>query len=32
MYDIWSAMSDVVQEAYRCPDFERRRPGSGYRG
>ncbi|WTW94019.1 DUF6304 family protein [Streptomycetaceae bacterium NBC_01309] len=32
MYDIWSAMSGVVQETYHCPDFARRRPGSGYRG
>ncbi len=31
-FEIWDRMTGVVQETYLCPEFERRRPGTGYRG
>jgi hypothetical protein len=32
LFRIWETMTDYVQETYLCPDFERRQPGTGYRG
>lgn len=32
LFAIWSSMTESVQETYLCPEFERRRPGAGYRG
>ena len=29
---IWHTNTEFVQETYLCPEFERRRPGTGYRG
>src|SRR5262245_34488805 len=29
---IWNTMTEFVQETYLCPEFERRTPGTGYRG
>ena len=29
---LWDRRSGFVQETFHCPDFEQRRPGSGYRG
>ena len=32
LMDLWGANVENVQETYRCPEFERRTPGTGYRG
>jgi hypothetical protein len=32
LFAIWNSATGFVQETYRCPEFERRRPGTGYRG
>jgi Family of unknown function (DUF6304) len=32
LFAIWDTLSGFVQETYLCPEFERRKPGSGYRG
>lgn len=32
LFAIWSSATGYVQETYLCPEFERRRPGTGYRG
>jgi Family of unknown function (DUF6304) len=32
LFRVWGTMTGFVQETYLCPDFERRRPGTGYRG
>jgi hypothetical protein len=29
---LWPTHIEDVQETYRCPEFERRKPGTGYRG
>jgi hypothetical protein len=29
---VWDTMTEFVQETYLCPAFERRNPGTGYRG
>lgn len=31
-FQIWATRTEFVQETYLCPEFERRQPGSGYRG
>ena len=32
LFEIWDTMTEFVQETYLCPEFERRKPGTGYRG
>jgi hypothetical protein len=32
LFRIWGTMTGFVQETYLCPQFERRQPGTGYRG
>lgn len=32
LFAIWDTLSGFVQETYLCPEYERRKPGSGYRG
>jgi hypothetical protein len=32
LFQVWDRMTEFVQETYVCPEFERRRPGAGYRG
>jgi hypothetical protein len=32
LFAIWKTMSGWVQETYQCPEFDRRVPGTGYRG
>ncbi|MEJ7733166.1 MAG: DUF6304 family protein [Polyangiaceae bacterium] len=32
LFDLWPRLSGFVQETHLCPQFELRRPGSGYRG
>ncbi len=32
LFGIWGTMTEFVQETFRCPEFERRAPGTGYRG
>lgn len=32
LFDVWDTMTEFVQETYLCPEFERRAPGTGYRG
>ncbi|GAB2936336.1 hypothetical protein GCM10027075_40790 [Streptomyces heilongjiangensis] len=32
LFALWDQNSGFVQETYHCPDFEQRRPGTGYRG
>ena len=32
IFRIWDTHTENVQETYHCPEFERRIPGSGYRG
>ena len=32
LFKIWDTLTEFVQETYLCPDFERRAPGTGYRG
>src|SRR4051812_1200691 len=31
-FDVMATVSEMVQETYLCPEFERRAPGTGYRG
>jgi hypothetical protein len=31
-FDVMETVSEMVQETYVCPEFERRLPGTGYRG
>ncbi len=32
LFALWDTMTEFVQETYVCLEFERRRPGAGYRG
>jgi hypothetical protein len=32
LMDLWSTRIEEVQETYCCQEFERRQPGTGYRG
>jgi hypothetical protein len=32
LFGIWGTMTGFVQETHLCPEFERRSPGTGYRG
>jgi hypothetical protein len=32
LFEIWSTMTEFVQETFLCSEFERRAPGAGYRG
>jgi hypothetical protein len=32
LFAVWDTMTEFVQETYLCPEFERRVPGTGYRG
>jgi len=32
LFEVWDRMTGFVQETYVCPEFERRKPGAGYRG
>ena len=32
LFQIWNTMTEWVQETYLCPEFEKRVPGTGYRG
>jgi hypothetical protein len=32
LFRIWDTMTEMVQETYLCPEFERRVSGAGYRG
>ena len=32
LFQIWETMTEFVQETYLCPEFEKRAPGTGYRG
>ncbi len=32
IFRIWDTLTEYVQETYLCPEFQRRRPGTGYRG
>lgn len=32
MFVLWKKLTEYVQETYLCPEFERRLPGTGYRG
>jgi hypothetical protein len=32
LFAIWDSMTEFVQETYLCPEFQRRPPGTGYRG
>lgn len=32
LFSLWDTMTGYVQETYLCPEFERRVPGTGYRG
>jgi hypothetical protein len=32
LFQIWPTRTEFVQETYLCPEFQRRVPGSGYRG
>ena len=32
IFRIWDTMTEWVQETYQCPEFQRRTPGTGYRG
>ena len=31
-FDVMDTVSEMVQETHLCPEFERRKPGTGYRG
>lgn len=31
-FDVMDTVSEMVQETHLCPEFERRQPGTGYRG
>ena len=32
LFRVWPTMTGFVQETYLCPEFDRRQPGTGYRG
>jgi hypothetical protein len=32
LFDLWDTMTEYVQETHLCPEFERREPGTEYRG
>ena len=32
LFEVWGTMTEFVQETFLCPEFERRSPGTGYRG
>lgn len=32
VFRVWDTLTEFVQETYLCPEFQRRRPGTGYRG
>lgn len=32
IFRVWDTLTEYVQERYLCPEFQRRRPGTGYRG
>lgn len=32
LFRIWGTMTEQVQETYLCPEYERRKPRTGYRG
>lgn len=32
IFRVWGTLTEYVQETYLCPEFRRRRPGTGYRG
>ncbi len=32
LFRVWGTMTGFVQETYLCPEFDRRQPGTGYRG
>jgi hypothetical protein len=32
LFAVWDTMTEFVQETHLCPEFERRKPGTGYRG
>jgi hypothetical protein len=32
LLELWESMTEFVQETHLCPEFERRRPNTGYRG
>jgi hypothetical protein len=32
LFEVWGTMTEFVQETFLCPVFERRAPGTGYRG
>jgi hypothetical protein len=32
LFEVWGTMTAFVQETHLCPEFERRTPGTGYRG
>ena len=32
LFRVWDTLTGFVQETYLCPEFERRTPGTGYRG
>ena len=32
IFRVWDTLTEYVQETYLCPEYLRRRPGTGYRG
>ena len=32
IFRVWDTLTEYVQETYLCPEFQRRPPGTGYRG
>jgi hypothetical protein len=32
IFRVWGTATELVQETYLCPEFQRRKPGMGYRG
>jgi hypothetical protein len=32
LFDLWDSLTEFVQETHVCQEFERRKPGTGYRG
>jgi hypothetical protein len=32
LFRVWGTLTEFVQETYLCPEYERRKPGTGYRG
>jgi len=32
LFGVWDTKTEFVQETHRCPEFEKRAPGTGYRG